>query len=89
MSTTDATKVLDDLLDSLATAADGSRPDPVRRPDAIDAVLAAPPRTSRVRSLRDSPVVAQFRQELLDGLIRADAARRLLALIAEVVKRLP
>jgi hypothetical protein len=53
--------------------------------DAIAAELAAPPRTSGVRPLRDDEVVRQFRQELIDGLIRVDTANRLLALVSQVV----
>jgi len=53
--------------------------------DAIDAELAAPPRVTAVRALRDDPIVQQFRQELIDGLIRVDTAQRLLALIEQAV----
>ncbi|HEY3245924.1 MAG TPA: hypothetical protein VGM03_21490 [Phycisphaerae bacterium] len=53
--------------------------------DAIAAELTAPPRTSAVRSLRNDEVVQQFRQELVDGLIRVDTANRLLALVSQVI----
>jgi len=57
-----------------------------RRKDAIDAILASEPRTTAVRSLRDHEAVQQFRQELSDGLIRADTANKLLGLIRTVVE---
>lgn len=56
--------------------------------DAIDRALAAPSRQTAVVSLRQSPVVQMFRQELTDGMIRADSVNRLLRLVNEVVARL-
>lgn len=82
----EATQILDDLLKTLdgRLAASG----PSARGDAIDAVLAEPPRTTAVTSLRESPAVAEFRQALTDGLIRVDTANRLLTLINSVITRL-
>lgn len=72
------TEQLDQLIDLLSssTAPPG---------DAIDEVLAGAPRTTEVKSLRDHPDVQQFRQDLVDGLIRIDTANRLLQLVATVV----
>jgi hypothetical protein len=69
---------LDRLIDLLSTAATPPR-------DAIDEVLAGAPRTTEVKSLRDHPDVQQFRQDLIDGLIRVDTANRLLQLVATAV----
>lgn len=55
--------------------------------DAIDIELAQPARTTAVRSVRDTPEVAAFRQELVDGLIRVDTANRLLRLVAAILER--
>jgi len=59
------------------------------RGDAIDRVLLEPSRQTRVESLRDSEVVQQFRNDLIDGLIRVDTANQLFRLIAQVVSLLP
>lgn len=56
--------------------------------DAIDDVLTSPARATAVRSLREAPEVEAFRNELVDGLIRADTANQLLRLVALVVERL-
>ncbi|GMU24745.1 MAG: hypothetical protein AMXMBFR13_48170 [Phycisphaerae bacterium] len=55
--------------------------------DAIDVELGAAPRTTSVVSLRESPEVEAFRNELVDGFIRADTANRLLRLINELITR--
>lgn len=73
-------------LDRLVRTLDAVLTDTSETPgDAIDRVLAAPGRTTAVRSLADSPEIEAFRQELLDGLIRADTINRLLRLINDVV----
>ena len=79
------TAILDGLLDNLEKAA---RERENASGDAIDRELAAPARTTAVRSLRDSPEVAAFRQALVDGLIRVDTVNRLLQLVNEVIVRL-
>ncbi len=79
MSTT--TDGLDRLVDELEAATD----DVARVSDAIDAELARPARVTNVSSLRHDPAVAQFRQELIDGMVRADTVNRLLGLVAEVI----
>ena len=56
--------------------------------DAIDAVLAAPARTSDVRGLRHDPIIEAFRRELTDGLIRVDTAHQLLSLVNTVLTTL-
>lgn len=72
------------LLDQLAVAPSGAPPG-----DAIDAVLAGPARRTEVVPLRDSPVVQKFRNDLIDGLIRADSINQLLRLANLVLERLP
>ncbi|NLX23617.1 MAG: hypothetical protein GXY55_18345 [Phycisphaerae bacterium] len=73
-------------LDRLVRTLDAVLTDTSETPgDAIDRVLAAPGRTTAVRSLADAPEIEAFRQELLDGLIRADTINRLLRLINDVV----
>lgn len=81
-----ATQILDDLLGQLEKASDPQKTN--QAGDAIDDVLQSPARTTAVRSLRDAPEIAAFRNELIDGLIRADTANRLLRLVAMVVERL-
>lgn len=76
---------LDDIVTTLELAV--RRRADQRGGDAIDAVLNAPPRTTAVRSLRDAPEVAAFREALIDGLIRADTARQLLQLLNAVMTR--
>lgn len=56
--------------------------------DAIDAVLNSPARQTAVRSLREAPEVEAFRNELVDGLIRADTANQLLRLVATIVEKM-
>ena len=81
-----ATQILDDLLGQLEKASDQQTTN--QAGDAINDVLQSPARTTAVRSLRDAPEIATFRDELIDGLIRADTANRLLRLVAMVVERL-
>jgi hypothetical protein len=85
----DVTQELDRLLGQLEGAAGrrGASLGPLRG-DAIDAVLNSPARQTAVRSLREAPEVEAFRNELVDGLIRADTANQLLRLVATLVERL-
>ena len=54
--------------------------------DAIDRELARGRRSSAVASLRQSEVVRRFRQELVDGLVRADTVNQLLRLVGTVLE---
>jgi hypothetical protein len=56
--------------------------------DAIDEVLNAQERSTQAVSIRQSPEVEAFRQELTDGLIRADTVNQVLRLVNEWVVRL-
>jgi len=56
------------------------------RQDAIDEILAASPRSTSVNSLADHESVKQFREEVTNGFIRIDTARRLLSLIQVAVE---
>ena len=81
----DATAILDDLLTTLEAASSQRRE--ARGVDAIDLVLNGPARRTGVRSLRDAPEVAAFRDALTDSLIRVDTVNRLLQLINTLVTR--
>jgi hypothetical protein len=86
MSDTQATQILDELIGTLesrrtATAATSGG-------DAIDKTLAGKPRSTQVRSLRSAPEVAAFREQMIDGLIRADTANAFLKLVGELVQLL-
>lgn len=81
----EVTAELDRLIDQLDSPEPGAG---VAGADAIDAVLASPPRVTAVRSLRRDPVVETFRRELTDGLIRVDTLNRLLSLVNTVVTAL-
>lgn len=87
MTMSDLTQELNRLLGRLESAAE-RRIAAARGPggDAIDRTLDAPARETAVTSLRDSPEVEAFRSELVDGLIRADTANRLLRLVATIVE---
>jgi len=76
-----ATDSLDRLIDVLG----GAAPEAAPGGDAIDEVLGSPPRVTEVRSLRDHPDVVQFRQDLIDGLVRVDTVNRLLGLLSTVL----
>lgn len=76
---------LNQLIETLSKA---GQPESNAAGDAIDQELKRRRRTTSVQSLRDNPVVEQFRQELSDGLIRVDTAHQLLSLINEVITRL-
>lgn len=87
MATNESTRVLDELLGTLDRKL-GLQQESPGRSDAIAEVLAEMPRQTAVVSLRDAPVVEQFRQALIDGLIRTDTANQLLKLVNEIVVRL-
>ncbi len=57
--------------------------EPEQRTDAIDQELARPPRRTGVRALRDDPVVARFREDLSNGLVRIDTVNALLRLMTD------
>ncbi len=79
---------LTDDLDRLLKSLDGAVRTQAGGGDAIDLILASPPRTTEARSLRHDPVVEAFRRELTDGLIRVDTANKLLSLVNTVVTAL-
>lgn len=90
------TALFDALINRLSSqlaAADGGgtpaaeTPPAPRAPDAIDDILASPPRATNVRSLRDDPVIVSFRRELMNGMIRADTAHKLLGLLSTLLDR--
>ena len=96
MSTESTIDVLNRLLSALEAhlpgdATSGDADPPVLAstipipPDAIDRALHAPPRTSAVESLRNHPAVAAFREELINGFVRADTARQLLVLVERLL----
>ncbi len=60
--------------------------EPVQPPDAIDRELARPPRRTSVRALRDDPVVARFREDLSNGLVRLDTVNALLRLMTDFLQ---
>lgn len=80
----DLTGQLDQLIEALDQRIEA---DPAAG-DAIDLILAAPPRQTQVRSLRHDPAVEAFRRELVDGFIRVDTVNRLLNLVSTVVTTL-
>ena len=85
----DATHELDRLVGQLQGVVDRKgTAQSLLQGDAIDAVLNSPARTTSVASLRDAPEVAAFRNELVDGLIRADTANQLLRLVAMIVEKM-
>ncbi|MEE9296610.1 MAG: hypothetical protein V3W34_16825 [Phycisphaerae bacterium] len=73
--------------DRLVSALESLAPKTGRPEDAIDRILAAAPRRTEARSLRDDPVVARFREDLANGLIRMETADALFRLIGEVINR--
>ncbi len=92
MSAESVQGVLDDLLATLERGlarSAGTGPGEALRGsrDAIDAMLADPPRRTEVRSLRRAPEVEAFREALVDGLVRADTVNRLLRLVNDVLLR--
>jgi hypothetical protein len=83
----EATEALDRLIGVMEKAAAEGAESPPR--DAIDAALERPARQTQVASLGDSPVMARFRAELSDGLIRIDTLNQVLRLIAAIIERWP
>ncbi len=65
------------------------RPADARRGDAIDRILAEPPRRTEVVELRESPVIRKFRDDLVDGLVRVDTVNQLFRLLTTVLEKLP
>ncbi len=55
--------------------------------DPLDLILGSPPRSTRVKRLRDSDVVQQFRRDLLEGTVRTERLVQFLAVVGAVVKR--
>ena len=80
----DLTEELDRLIDALDKRIES---DPAAG-DAIDLILATPPRETQVRSLRNEATVQAFRRELVDGLIRVDTANQLLRLVTTAITSL-
>ncbi len=76
---------LTDELDRLLNTLDRKDQQSPGSGDAIDLILASPPRKTEVRSLRHDPVVEAFRRELTDGLIRVDTVNQLLNLVNTVI----
>jgi hypothetical protein len=72
---------------SVAPEASPVARDGAKRGDAIDAELARPTRTTATVSLKDSPEVEAFRNELIGGLIRVDTANQLLRLLNTAISR--
>ncbi len=87
--TAELTRDLDHLLTALESV-QAKNDTPIAPPpaDAIAVELARPARTTAVVSLREAPEIEAFRNELVDGLVRADTVNRLLRLLDEVVIRL-
>lgn len=79
----DATQVFDQLV----TAVDSLEPKAESSGDAIDQILSSAPRTTSARSLRDDPVVARFRSDLANGVVRIETAKALFQLIGEAISR--
>lgn len=74
------------VLEERQAANDGALPaGSGTRPDAIDQVLASPPRVTQTQSLRDHETVQKFREEMATGLIQIDTAMEFLRLILAVV----
>ena len=55
--------------------------------EALDLILGAPPRQTNVKRLRDSEVVRQFREDLLNGAVRIDRLNQVLSIVVLVVKQ--
>ncbi len=100
MSVTDELDALIEELDqAVGDATDANAPDAatvVGEPDsathssaadALDLILGAPPRQTKVKRLRDSDVVRQFREDLLNGTVRIDRLNQILSIVALVVKQ--
>lgn len=57
-----------------------------RSGDAIDEILASPPRATRVTSLRNHQAVEKFRGELRSGTIGMETANRFLSLVRALLE---
>ncbi len=78
-----ATEAFERLIGALESLDTESRlPD-----DAIDRILAEAPRRTDAKSLRDDPVVARFREDLSNGLVRVETAQALFQMIGDLIKR--
>ncbi len=55
--------------------------------DALDLILGAPPRRTNVKRLRDSDVVRNFREVLLNGAVRIDRLNQVLSIVALVIRQ--
>ncbi len=55
--------------------------------DALDLILGSAPRRTAVKRLHDSEVVQQFRQDLLNGLVRIERLNQVLKLVGAVINR--
>ncbi|MCG3138870.1 MAG: hypothetical protein HJJLKODD_02739 [Phycisphaerae bacterium] len=51
----------------------------------VEQILQSAPRNTEVRSLQDSDEIRQFRQDLLNGLVRMDRLNLILRLVSQVV----
>jgi hypothetical protein len=71
---------LDSVLSQLEKAVGEAVP-----PDALDRILAEPPRTTAVTSLGEAPAMQAFRSELAAGMVRAETALRVLELVSRLV----
>lgn len=56
--------------------------------DALDLILGSKPRHTNVVHLRDSEVVQQFRQDLLEGAVRMEHLNQFLSIVGLIVKRI-
>lgn len=81
------TQALDAVLERLERIAAAAAP--TAPGDALDRILAEPGRQTAVASLRDSEIIKQFRNDLIDGLIRIDTVNQLFRLVSAVLDRLP
>jgi glycerol-3-phosphate dehydrogenase len=75
---------LNALIETLSNAAET----PVMHGDAIAYEIARERRTTAVKSLRNDPIIEEFRTQLTDGLIRVDTANKLLTLVNTLVTKL-
>ena len=84
--------VSDELVaDAPSGTAGGGEPDSTTQSSAVDAldlILGAPSRQMNVKRLRDSDVVRQFREDLLNGAVRIDRLNRVLSIVALVVRQI-
>ncbi len=81
----------DELVANPRSGTAGGEPDSVTQSgaaDALDLILGAPSRQTNVKRLRDSDVVRQFREDLLNGAVRIDRLNRVLSIVALVVRQI-